>query len=145
MKFKALNPDYQRVIERVLEGQHFMKHVGIEMVNCLPGKITLKLNLAQLHMQQTNFVHGGVTSTLCDIAMGFAALSLVEKNKSMVTADLHISYHRPAYGEEIWVELSPKYPGSDLGILPTERVCLDATPPEALDPLNGYAAGLAPA
>ena len=48
MKFKALNPDYQRVIERVLEGQHFMKHVGIEMVNCLPGKITLKLNLAQL-------------------------------------------------------------------------------------------------
>jgi len=114
MKFKALNTDYQRVIERVLEGQHFMKHVGIEMVNCLPGKITLKLNLAQLHMQQTNFVHGGVTSTLCDIAMGFAALSLVEKNKSMVTADLHISYHRPAYGEEIWVEADVIKPGNTL-------------------------------
>lgn len=114
MNFEPLNPDYKSVIERVLEGQHFMKHVGIELVSCLPGKVKLKLDLNQKHMQQANFVHGGVTSTLCDIAMGFAALSLAEKGKGMVTADLHISYHRPAYGDEIWVEADVIKPGNTL-------------------------------
>jgi len=114
MNFEPLNPAYREVIERVLRGQYFMKHVGIEMESCMPGKVTLKLKLDQKHMQQANFVHGGVTSTLCDIAMGFSALTLVQAGKGMVTADLHISYHRPAMGDEIWVDAFVVKPGNTL-------------------------------
>ena len=125
MNYKPLNPEYKQVIKKVLEGQHFMKHVGIEMEACLPGKVVLKLRLSQEHMQQANFVHGGVTSTLCDIAMGFSALTLVAKGKGMVTADLHISYHRPAQGNEIWVEAHVAKAGTTLFFCEAKVYTLD--------------------
>jgi uncharacterized protein (TIGR00369 family) len=114
MKFQPKNKDYRKIIEEVLSGQYFMKHVGIEMETCNPGSVLLKLKLEENHMQQAYFVHGGVTSTLADIAMGFSALTLVEKGKGMVTADLHISYHRPGEGEFIWVEAWVTKPGNTL-------------------------------
>ena len=114
MQFNPKNPEYKDVINGVLAKQYFMKHVGITMETCKPGKILLKLKLVENHMQQAYFVHGGVTSTLADIAMGFSALTLVEKGKGMVTADLHISYHRPGEGEFIWVEAWVTKPGNTL-------------------------------
>ncbi len=113
-EFSPLNPNYREVIEDVLSRQFFMKHVGIEMHTCNPGRVRLKLNLEEKHLQQAYFVHGGVTSTLADIAMGFSALTLVEKGKGMVTADLHLSYHRPGKGDTLWVEGWVTKPGSTL-------------------------------
>lgn len=114
MNFQPKNKQYKEVITEVLSKQYFMKHVGIEMEECSPEKIILKLKLEQQHLQQAQFVHGGVISTLADIAMGFSALTLVEEGKGMVTADLHISYHRPGTGDYIWVEAWVTKPGSTL-------------------------------
>jgi len=48
-------------------------------------------------------VHGGLIATLCDGALGIAALStVVEDNKVVATIEMNIKYLKPAFeGEEI--------------------------------------------
>lgn len=112
MEFTSKNPNFQDTIKEVLKGQYFMKHVGISFVSSKNGRTKLKLNVEQKHHQQTFFLHGGVTATLADIAMGFSALSLVPENKGMVTADLHVQFYRPGKGSIIEVEAWVNKPGN---------------------------------
>jgi len=111
MNYEIKNPNYKAVIEDVLSRQFFMKHVGIEIDHIEPGKIRLKLPLQEQHLQQAYMVHGGVTATIADIAMGFSSLTLAATGKGMVTADLHISYHRPAKGKILFAEANVTKPG----------------------------------
>jgi uncharacterized protein (TIGR00369 family) len=85
----------ERILEK-LEKQYFMHHTGIQLVRIEPGYVDALLSTAQHHRQQNEFVHGGVIATIADIAMGFAAFSLVPANKGVVTSKLDIAYLRPA-------------------------------------------------
>jgi uncharacterized protein (TIGR00369 family) len=66
-----------------------------------PGYLEGELDLQQIHLQQNGFVHGGVTSTLADIVMGFSAFTLVAEGEGTVTSDLKIAYLRPGIGTKI--------------------------------------------
>ena len=52
-------------------------------------------------MQQFGFVHGGATSTILDITMGFAAYSVVPIEKGVVTANISIDFLNPGEGDKI--------------------------------------------
>lgn len=66
------------------------------------GEITGRLVLQEKHKQHKGFVHGGVTATIADIVMGFAAVTLVPADQHVVTADLRVSYLNPGVGEELF-------------------------------------------
>jgi uncharacterized protein (TIGR00369 family) len=93
--FKAANHHFKDVILHKLERQHFMKHLGIQLTCIEAGYVEAQLSVAINHKQQNDFVHGGVTATIADIAMGFAAFTLVEKGRGVVTSKLDITYLKP--------------------------------------------------
>lgn len=95
MLLKPQNPDFKKVILQKLESQHFMHHCKIQLPVIEPGYVEAILEVATIHTQQNGYVHGGVTATLADIAMGFAAFSLVAEGKGTVTSKLDIAYLRP--------------------------------------------------
>lgn len=101
MKFEARNPKFKETILEKLKGQHFMHHIGFNLSNIELGRITGEMALEQKHLQQFNFVHGGVTATLMDITMGFAAYSLLPEGFGVVTANLSIDFLNPGMGERI--------------------------------------------
>lgn len=111
-EFHSQNQEFQQTLAEVLSRQYFMKHVGIQMVDCKDGKTKLKLEVEEKHLQQAHFLHGGVTATLADISMGFSALSLAPADKGMVTVDLHVSFYRPGDGSIIEVEAWVTKPGN---------------------------------
>jgi uncharacterized protein (TIGR00369 family) len=78
-----------------LKTNHFISHMGIEMVHVEKGRADLQIKVKQHHLQQNGFTHGGVTATLCDVATGIAAYTQVPEGKNVVTADLKISYMNP--------------------------------------------------
>jgi len=49
-------------------------------------------------LPQNGLLHGGVSATVCDLVMGFAAWSLIPKGFGVVTADLKTDYHYPGLG-----------------------------------------------
>ncbi len=51
------------------------------------------------YRQQIGFLHGGVTATLGDLAAGFAAVTLIGSNQTLVTVEMKISYLNPGLGD----------------------------------------------
>ena len=101
MTFKAPNPNFKETIKHKLEGQHFMHLIGFDLSRVDCGIVEGEMFLQQKHMQQFGFVHGGVTSTILDITMGFAAYSVVPEGKAVVTANISIDFLNPGDGEKI--------------------------------------------
>lgn len=101
MKFEAKNPAYKQVVMAKLSQNHFSQYLGYQMILVEPGIVEGQLEVKEMHLQQNGFLHGGVTSTLADIVMGFAAYTLVPAGQGMVTSDLKVAYLRPGLGKKI--------------------------------------------
>lgn len=89
------------MVAEKIEGNHFTNYLGIRITSVEAGEVEGQLNLEPYHMQQMDFVHGGVTATLADVVMGFAAFSLVQRGNGVVTADLKVSYLNPGVGNTL--------------------------------------------
>ena len=88
-------------IRRKLVRQHFMHLIGADLTVITPGRVEAELALAEQHLQQRGFAHGGLTATMADLVAGFAAVTLVADNFGVVTSDLKISYFNPGVGQRI--------------------------------------------
>ena len=101
MTFQPLNPNFKATIKRKLKGQHFMHLIGFDLTRIECGVVEGQMNLENKHLQQFGFVHGGATSSILDITMGFAAYSVVQKEKGVVTANISIDFLNPGDGDKI--------------------------------------------
>ena len=97
--FQAKDQNFEAKIRERLSGQHFMHLMGLNITTILAGEVTGEMKLEQKHLQQYGFVHGGVTATILDITMGFAAYSLMPLDKGVVTANISVDYLHPGDGE----------------------------------------------
>lgn len=113
-KFKVQNPNYKSVINECLDRQYFMKHIGMEILDLKPGKVTGALEVKAYHKQQHQMLHGGVISTMADIVMGFAALTLSKEGQGMVTSSLQLQFIKPGMGELVKAEAVVVKPGNML-------------------------------
>ncbi|MBR7722880.1 PaaI family thioesterase [Hymenobacter properus] len=94
-------PELEARIRRKLTGQRFMHLIGADLTSITPGRVEAELVLADKHLQQRGFAHGGLIATLADLVAGFAAVTLVPDNFGVVTSDLKISYLHPGVGRQI--------------------------------------------
>lgn len=101
------------VLEKT-QRQFFMKLVGFQLTVIEPGWVEAVLSIGEQHLQQNYFVHGGVMSTAADLVMGFAAYTLCEENKGVVTANLDINYLHPGIGDELMAKGRVKKAGTKL-------------------------------
>jgi uncharacterized protein (TIGR00369 family) len=91
----ANTPDLETRIRRKLTGQRFMHLIGADLTAIAPGRIEAELAMAEQHLQQRGFAHGGLIATLADLVAGFAAVTLVPDNFGMV------SYLHPGVGQKL--------------------------------------------
>lgn len=105
--FNIKNPLFRELIRDKLKAQYLMQHLGIELNRIEAGEVEAVVIARRELQQQNGFLHGGVTATLCDVAAGFAAYSLVNADEVVVTGDLRVSYLNPGdaplYRAKGWV------------------------------------------
>ncbi len=118
--FTSKNQDFRALIADKLDRQYFMRHMGFELTKIEAGRIEGRLPVGQIHKQQNEFIHGGVVSTICDIVAGFAAFSLVEASKHVVTAEIKVSYLRPGKGKMLEAEGWVVKPGNHFSFCEAE-------------------------
>lgn len=58
------------------------------------GKSIHKIQTTENHANRQGYVHGGALSTICDMAMGTACMTV---GKKVVTVDMTISYLKPTH------------------------------------------------
>jgi uncharacterized protein (TIGR00369 family) len=98
---KAETVGFKARVEKFLERQEFMKHVGFELNVVEEGRTEGWLDIKKIHKQQKGLVHGGVTATIADIVAGFAAYTTVPDDCHVVTAEIKISYFKAGMGEKL--------------------------------------------
>jgi uncharacterized protein (TIGR00369 family) len=69
--------------------------LGLEIVSVEEGCVRFALTPAEHHYNPLGTVHGGVTSTLCDTALGCAVHSTLPAGTGYTTVDLKVTFLRP--------------------------------------------------
>jgi uncharacterized protein (TIGR00369 family) len=69
--------------------------LGMRGVEVERGRVVFEMEVGEHHYSPLNIVHGGVTATLLDTAMGCAVASTLEAGVTYTTTDLHVRYVRP--------------------------------------------------
>ncbi len=83
--------------QAVLAAQPFSQLLGVELIKFTTEETELRLPIRAGHMQHVGFVHGGVLSSLADIALTFAGAAALG-GTAIITSELKINYVRPALG-----------------------------------------------
>lgn len=77
-----------------------LQTLGIEPVAAEKGEARIRLVVDQKHLRTLGILHGGVSATLLDTALGYAVMSLAPQDHHAVTAQLNINFTRPVFDGE---------------------------------------------
>lgn len=88
-----------------------LKVFGTTMTRCEPGFVELHQPITPVTLQHHGYVHGGVISTLMDIAGGHAAQTLMGAADSVLTVEFKINMLAPGEGEALRAEGHVVRPG----------------------------------
>jgi uncharacterized protein (TIGR00369 family) len=102
MSYQPAQDNYQALIKEKLAANHFTNHIGFELIRMIPGECEGRIAIVDHLKQQLGFLHGGVTMTVADIAMGIAAFTLVKDGEQVVTANLLTNFLNPVEGEFLY-------------------------------------------
>ena len=81
------NPD--KIVNTMFKGDAFSKWLGIEVVEVGEGFCTLKMTIREEMTNGFNIAHGGITYSLADSALAFAANTHARKSASVETSISH--------------------------------------------------------
>ena len=106
------NTQWREYVQYKMDRNKFHKTLGLEFVKIEPGEIEAELSFREMHEQQNGYLHGGVTSAICDMVSGFAAYTLVEQDQQVFTVECKVSYYNPGISDKFyakgWVEKAGK-------------------------------------
>jgi uncharacterized protein (TIGR00369 family) len=75
--------------------------LGVRGGPVVDGRAEVRLDASQRHLNPAGTVHGGVIMTLVDLAMGRAAVSLVDTDQMPVTIEMKVNFLEPGRIGEI--------------------------------------------
>jgi len=96
------NKSWKEYTQYKIDRNKFIKHLGFEFTALQPGRIEGELIFQEFHEQQNGYLHGGITSTLCDMVSGFASYTLVEHNQQVFTVECKVSYYNPGISAKFY-------------------------------------------
>ena len=85
-------------IEASFERQGFLHVLGAHIARLEPGRCVIELPFGKAVSQQHGFFHGGVVGALADVAGGYAAMTMVDPGRDVLSLEYKINFLRPATG-----------------------------------------------
>jgi uncharacterized protein (TIGR00369 family) len=81
----------------------FQDLLGIRVVDWEPDQVTIELRVESHHLNRSGIVHGGVLSTLLDVALSFSGLhcKAPDQLRKAMTLSLSTTFVAPAKGEAL--------------------------------------------
>ncbi len=81
--------------------QDFMTTIGARLTHIDPGKVVIEAPILPQMRQQHGFAHAALAFAIGDSAAGYAALSLMDADDEVLTAEMKINLMAPASGERL--------------------------------------------
>ncbi|WP_306143859.1 PaaI family thioesterase [Roseibium sp. MMSF_3412] len=116
MNLSPRDPDWESRVRHSFAMQHFMSHLGAELVHVAPGAVDIELKMSRDLTQQHGFFHAGATSSIADSSAGYAALSLFAGDCGVLTSEYKINLLNPAKQDVLLARGRVVKPGRTLTI-----------------------------
>ena len=81
--------------------QPLMPYMGAKLSAISPGKAQIEVTYKKNITQQHGLFHGGVSGAIADNAAGFAAMTLMDREKEPLTIEFKINFLNIANGERL--------------------------------------------
>lgn len=94
--------------------QSMMQTLGASLVDVASGSCVIAAPILAGSRQQQGLAHAGLTFSIGDSAAGYAALTLLEDNAEVVTAEMKINLLAPGSGDRLVAEGHVIKPGKRL-------------------------------
>jgi uncharacterized protein (TIGR00369 family) len=108
------NPDFAESVAASFGRQNAMHLIRATLQIVEHGRTEIHVPHWEGIEQQHGFVHGGVVGMIADSAAGYAALSLVAANASVLTVEYKMNLVAPADGEKLIARGQVVRPGRTL-------------------------------
>lgn len=95
----TLAAEIDRKVRDSFARQQAMVTIGASLVGLARGEAEIALPFDPKVTQQHGFVHGGVVAMIADSACGYAALSTMPREASVLTVEFKLNLLAPAKGE----------------------------------------------
>lgn len=106
--------------------QGLMATLGATLEKVGPGRVEIALKPMPAITQQHGFVHAGAVSAIADSAAGYATMSLLPLDTSVLTTEFKINLIAPATGDRIVARGEVVKAGRTLTIAQTRVVAMTA-------------------
>ena len=83
------------------ERQGLMHHLGAQLAEVAPGRVTITLPGRPELTQQHGYFHAGATSAIADSAGGYAAYTVFPEGTEVLTVEFKINLLAPARGDHL--------------------------------------------
>jgi uncharacterized protein (TIGR00369 family) len=119
-EFIVRNPAFREDIAGSFARQGALLNLGAELESVEPGRCRVRLPIAERLLQQQGRVHGGVLGMIGDVAGGYAAMSLFEPGRDILTVEYKINFLAVATGDFLLAEGRVLRSGRNLAVTTAE-------------------------
>lgn len=92
-------PDWEGRVRDSFARQPAMTLIGASLGGVAPGAVEVVMACTPQVAQQHGYVHGGVVAMIADSAAGYAALSVVPADATVLSVEYKLNFLAPAQGE----------------------------------------------
>lgn len=90
---------FEELVRESFTRQTIMTTIGATLETIEKGKAVIALPYAKHICQQHGFLHAGVVTTIVDSACGYAAVTMMPENSSVLTVEFKVNLMAPAKGD----------------------------------------------
>ena len=97
--------------------QGLMTLLGARLVEAANGRAVIEVTYREDLTQQHGYFHGGVVTSIADVACGYAAYTTMPEDASVLTVEFKINLMNPAAGERLRAEATVRKAGRTLVVV----------------------------
>jgi uncharacterized protein (TIGR00369 family) len=117
---KPRDPDWDAKVRASFARQTFMDTIGARIAALSPGRCEVEMPFRADLCQQHGYLHGGVVTAIAANAAGYAALTLMPANSSVLGVEYKINLLGIGEGERFFARGSVLKPGRTLLVVRAE-------------------------
>ena len=114
--FQPQDPNFEARVRGSFARQTLMQTIGARLIRVAPGEVEIELPFRDDLGQQHGFLHAGIVTAIADTACGYAALSLMPADASVLTVEFKVNLLSPAKGRRMIARGRVTKPGRTLSV-----------------------------
>jgi uncharacterized protein (TIGR00369 family) len=92
------DPDFAARVRASFAAQQFMSTLGARLTRVELGVVEIDVAFREDLTQQNGFLHAGVSASVVDSACGYAALTVMEPGRDVLSVEFKVNMLAPAKG-----------------------------------------------